>query len=314
MNGIEYATPRKSPFQAYAALLLAVAMLLAGAIAQNTEWFLIAILPLLLGVLLWRVSRYQIRFRLGPTALEVEVPKVELPYEEIVAVRRSRWKRSGEILAIASRDWLLELPNLPDFPVSEIESQVLARAVFLRTHQPPPEMSDYLQQQVALFGPAKVVVIPARAQRSSHAIPPERYRRNAVFLALLFTSIAWIPASGVGGGAIGGFAVLMLLLAAIGWLLSRAVVWNSPKKVPKKLWNSCLIFSPQGLAMMQGEYRGVLLWGDVRGAMEAKKDRSFRFRSLNAGVAVKLNGAELLIEDIYQESPQQIAGRIRQHI
>jgi hypothetical protein len=104
MNGTEYATPKKSAYPAYIAILLAVAMMIAGGITKNYEWILVAIFPLLLGLLLWRVSLYQIRFRFGPTAIEVEQPKVELPYKEIVAVRRSRWKdraRSWRLPAIA---------------------------------------------------------------------------------------------------------------------------------------------------------------------------------------------------------------------
>ena len=313
MNEIEYATPRKSAYPAYIALLLAVAMALAGALTKNYEWFAVAILPLLLGLLLWRVSCYQIRFRLGPTAIEIDRPKVEIPYSEVIAVRRSRWKRSGEILAIASPRCLLELPNVPGFPIAEIESNVLSRADSIRTYEPPLEMKEYLQQQLDLFGPQKVVVLPARRQTSSYEIPPARYRRNAIFLAMLLTSMIWIPAS-ERGGPMGVLAWLMLILSISGWALSRVVIKNSPKKVPQKLASSCLIFSPQGLAMMQGDYQGLLLWADVRDAVEAKKDRSFRFRSLNAGVSVKLTGAELLIDDIYQESPEQIAARIKQQI
>lgn len=314
MSGMEYATPRKSAYPAYIALLLGIAVVIAGALTENYEWLLLAVLPLLMGLLLWRVSRYQVRFRLGPTAIEIEQPKIELPYNEIVAVRRSRWKRSGEILAIASNRWLLELPNVPDFPISEIESLVLARADSLRTHEPPPEMREYFQQQLELFGPNKVAVIPARKQPSSYEIPPARYRRNAIFLSMFIASLIWIPASSMGNGAFAAFAGLMISFSIFGWALSRVVIWNSPKKVPQKLANSCLVFSPQGLAMMQGEYQGVLVWADVHNAVETRKDRSFQFRSRNAGVSVKLTGAELLIDDIYEESPEQIVKRIQQHL
>lgn len=317
MNGIEYATPRKSAYPAYIALLLAAAIATTGALTKNFDLFLVAVLPLLMGILLWNVSRYQIHLRLGPTAIEIQKPRVEIPYKEIAAVRRSRWKKSGQVLAIASNRWLLELPDVPGFPVSEIESHLLAHADSIRTYEPPTEMKEYVQQQLDLFGPNKVVVIPARKQSSSYEIQPARYRRNAIFLAMVITSFFWIPASNWGGGAIGPLAFLMLFVSAFAWAFSRVVVWNSPKKVPLKLANSCLVFSPQGLAMMQGDYQGVLLWADVRSAMEAKEVRSFRISSLNSlntGVIVKLNGAELPIADIYQESPQQIVTRIQQQI
>jgi hypothetical protein len=131
---------------------------------------------------------------------------------------------------------------------------------------------------------------------------------------MIITSIVWIPASSMGNGAIGAFAGLLIFFSIFGWALSRVVIWNSPKKVPQKLANSCLIFSPQGLAMMQGEYQGVLVWADVRNAVETRKDRSFQFRSRNAGVSVKLTGAELLIDDLYEESPEQLVKRIQQHL
>jgi|GEM_PF-5301105 len=314
MNGIEYATPRKSAYPAYIALVLAVAIATVGFLNENFGLLFLAVFPLLLGIFLWSVSRYQIRLRLGPTAIEIQRPSIEIPYDEIVAVRRSRWKRSGQVLAIASNRWLLQLPDVPGFPVSEIENHVLAHATSIRTNEPPKEMQEYVQQQLDLFGPNKVVVIPARKQISAYEIPPARYRRNAVFLALCISAVLWIPAADMGRTPFGFLAVLFLFISFFGFVFGRVVIWNSPMKVPPKLANSCLVFSPQGLAMMQGDYQGVLLWADVRGVMEAKKDRSFRIRSSNAGVFVKLNGADLPIDDIYQESPQQIATRIQQQI
>ena len=314
MNGIEYATPRKAAYPAYIALLLAVAIATTGVLTKHFDWLLVAVFPLLLGIFLWLVSRYQIRLRLGPKAIEIQRPKIEIPYDEIVAVRRSRWRRSGQVLAIASNRWLLQLPDVPGFPVSEIENHVLAHATSIRTHEAPTEMKEYVQQQLDLFGPSKVIVIPTRKQISSYEIPPARYRRNAIFLALFISAVLWIPAADMGKTPFGFFAVLFLFISFFGFVLSRVVIWNSPKKVPLKLANSCLVFSPQGLAMMQGDYQGVLLWADVRGVMEAKKDRSLRIGSHNTGVLVKLNGADLPIDDVYQESPQQIATRIQQQI
>lgn len=317
MIGREFQSATRWPWLAIFFLIAALFLFAIAVVTRESGWLAGAILPGLLAAFLWRASRSPLRIRLGQNELEVLSKQLVLPYNQIVALRRVARKGRSDLLAVATDRWLLELPDSASFPITEIETFLRARIPHFAARQPPAEMQEYYQHQVELFGNEKVAVIPARQQYSSFSIAPPRFRRNAIALACVLTGVAWIvygASMGEQKVAFAGFGAMMLVLILLVWAIVRVRPWASPRKVLPKLRNACLIISPQGLAMMQADMNGTLPWEEVLDVKETAIDRSFRIGSLPNSLLIKLHGAELLLPDIYQESPTEIAARLRSNL
>jgi hypothetical protein len=76
-----------------------------------------------------------------------------------------------------------------------------------------------------------------------------------------------------------------------------------------------LVISPSGLAMPQGDMKGRMYWGELRDSRLSRGIESFRFGGASgpAGIHLIVEGAEILVADIYDRPLPLIYGRIRRY-
>ena len=196
---------------------------------------------------------------------------------------------------------------------------------FLQSQLPPrPESSvptilaDYLDQQVAKFGPDKVTVIRAREDYT------ERWRLKArrwLATGILFTGITWFVV-GIAVlttnkraddyGAWAGFGFIVGFLGLIWYLAPRAFRSAPPMRLLAKYPNSCLIIAPPGIALVQGDTKGSLPWSEIT-QVKSRFSQWLRASRI-AGVQLQVRGAEIIIFDIYDRTPAEIEELFRRNL
>ena len=103
------------------------------------------------------------------------------------------------------------------------------------------------------------------------------------------------------------------------WLFVLLFVnsWNpDPRRGIKNSDGSSLIISPQGLALVQGNVAGELLWREVRGLKRRARERiriSAADTRVAPGLHLDVGGAAIWIADIYDQPLDVIEKRIRQY-
>ncbi len=183
--------------------------------------------------------------------------------------------------------WLLE--NLPPRPQPA----------------PHPEMEAFVQEQIGLFSADKVSIYRARSITSHKLIGRRLSRGLAWSYSFLVASPVLIALGVVNQGkwvAVSGFGVISLLVGMLLWLVFKPKPQAEQAAVPFKLRDSCLVLSPAGVALIQGDLRGTLAWEEVLGVNLIEQHRSFFISSLAAGLALKVRGADVMILSIY-DSP-----------
>ncbi len=81
-----------------------------------------------------------------------------------------------------------------------------------------------------------------------------------------------------------------------------------------KLWDGAgIVISPDGLALSQGDDKGVLQWKEVISAELSNHRVSFS-TGIVENILVKIEGAELKINNVYAQSLSTIESEINQHI
>ena len=79
--------------------------------------------------------------------------------------------------------------------------------------------------------------------------------------------------------------------------------------------NAALVMGPQGIALRQGPLNGKLGWSDIL-AISGQKTRRLGIGSrseLRAGIRLKIAGARVLIEDVYERPLAMIEAKLREY-
>jgi hypothetical protein len=315
MTELTIESPRPFPWGAVVFALLAAAGFTLAAATQSLHWALAATLPLMLAGAVALTGPPAFSGRLTSEGLEIGDGPSLIPFGHIQGLwsngkimRPEQMKRQRFTIDLAHLDGILRIP-----PPHHVRSSDLYRFLYEQlsasgSRSVNPEMLSYLQQQEGDFGADRVFTYVAR-----HYHPGRlgQSRRLAVVGAFLATGLVWavVGFSFKGGEAWGVFGCMMAFLS----LLFGLLFWNDARQAPGRIKNwrqSSLILSPVGLAMIQGEVRGEMRWDELRD-VKLKAESAMFSTSVGQGIILRVEGADLVIHDLYDRPLPLIQKQIR---
>jgi hypothetical protein len=158
-------------------------------------------------------------------------------------------------------------------------------------------LTEYLERETKRFGPERVASFCALRGRITSV--SRAYR--AILIGVTLAGAAWVAAgfSGFAESAWGGVGILCIIVG--GGLFATTFSEPADELLKRKWRNASLVVSPRGMAMVQGDLEGELLWQEVL-------DVRFRpgppgvpalFAILLPGVFLRVRGAWIFIADVY---------------
>lgn len=280
---------------------------------QSAHAAVFAILPLALGFAALLSGDPRVEFEVTADGLSLTAPDVAFVRYDDIRGLTAPVSGSGTDFAIQvyHTDGVLRIPAGLSVPSRELYEFLLDHLPPVEAANPdnvPAKLRDFLAEQLRLFGSEKVFVFRARA------FPPVfSYRRHVGYsLGVLLGALGWIvvgftlDASGVKGAAgWGGGGIVLFLLA----LLFTFLFWRASDRGRAGNWHeSCLIVSPAGIALLQGQLRGKMRWDEVR-AIEYPAKPRFGLTSAGSprsGIGLLVEGAYLIIADYYDRPLSKI--------
>ena len=270
------------------------------------ELALAGLLPLVVSVRLW-LTRAPFTARLVPEGVKLMPAGSLFRYEQIRAVwpvnERQRQRSGGRTFAIRVQhdDRELEIPARLNMASSEL-FDFLAGQVHVATSVPRNSgVADYFHRQLATFGAEHVWSFGART-RAVPMTDRRRFRNTYMMLALALVGILWIIAGAILHADVwAGVGGILLFCGLFGALLFFLAAKNRGPRI-KNWQNASLVISPLGFALAQGDLCGELRWKEIRDVR----------LNLGRGVLVRVNGAAILVADLYDAPIQVIHGRIEE--
>jgi hypothetical protein len=192
-----------------------------------------------------------------------------------------------------------------------------------------PQLNEHYAGQVETFGEDKVWVYQARPELS---LDPPKWGRY-VGPAMLLSAIAWF-AAGIHHPVWVVMAVILLIFTPIIWmsgyrrpkprlaqndnsqlmgfllfgLIGAVIMSNRQSKNSRELSIACLIISPAGIALSQGDLHGHMRWSELRN-VKIRRGSSFS----TPRIEVRIEGAKLNILDIYSSPLPDIHEQIEHY-
>jgi len=341
----------KSPLPIGAILWLTAAGAggVAGLVSGNAHFLMAALLPLMLAVVLgWRHPKGVV-VTLHETGIVTLDNQQAISYESMQAIaigdkllkayprtlmeassgRESRHHKTvlgravntkpdsiapGPIAVLHAGGYLF-LPEKMNVSSVELGKFLVGRLPQMPEKEVHPSLADYAQEQLAKFGPDKVVCIHQRD--SSHQSQPKN--NTSVFgLALLYSGIVWFVSSIVlmngdnqktveAFSAWLGVAILSIILGFLFWLARRR---KSDSKLIDPISNgrACIVLGPAGLGLAQGKLKGKLRWEEITGIKNGP-EKKFGRAGQNA-LQLSIIGGEIAILDVYDRSLTDVASLI----
>lgn len=289
--GKEVIAPARITWAAVWLLLTACAFLGIGFISQDFRPFVFLVpFPAAMALALWVSRSGTVRFLF--TEEGVQAAGLTLRYSEILGlyVPDDAPKRGNFAVHLLHDAGHLLIPEsitpssleLFDF----LDSQPLGQKILPPVHS---VFQNFLRQQMLLYGEKKIHVYSAAS-----SLPGYRYLRfwTCFVIALLVTGISWtVLPSLVLGDRQSEWAVvgIVVTIVAIFFLAICAVARWSPRRPVKNWQRSCLIVTPSGLALIQGDLQGELRWEEVRDLIQRK-----------GTVILKVEGAQIVLHDVFR--------------
>jgi hypothetical protein len=299
---------------AAAGLDVAAAVTGASALAVLSAWPWLAALLMLPA---WP-RRFEARFT--ETALEVIVPPLVVPYADLEGLRAPRplnpykaGKRRYPI-QILHAGGVLHIPAALNVPSDQVFAFLYQQIPAGGDRDVPDDLRDFLVRKERAYGRERVWACTAR----THLGKGRRYLRAAAFfLALALAGVFWVVwglnrrQEGWVAAAIP--ALFLGLLFAVLFCLDSL---RGSGTVRVKGWQrSGLVVAPDGLALVQGDLTGQLRWDEVRDVTLGRGSRGFFYTEpgqLGTGIRLKVEGAVILIADIYNRPLFAIYQKIRE--
>jgi hypothetical protein len=294
-------------------LAVALASLVTAVVSRRADWAVAAVLPASLGFALTRLRDGRIAVRFTEDGLDLESPGRSIPYRSVHEVwplcdlAPNRPLPDTFEIQIQHEAGRLVLPARLSLPSDDVYR-------FLRGQLPPggsravpPPLQDYLQRQEQTFGADKVWSYAARRGAWFRG----RRRLRAAGQAVLWSSLAWIAVAIVTATPAWLIGTLLGLPLGAALLGSSSFGASSPRL---RHWRQAgLVISPLGFALQQDDLRGETRWEEIL-------DVTFRRRSQRVtvhssaqtarGLALKVEGAVILIADVYDRPLLEIHDRI----
>jgi hypothetical protein len=294
-------------------LFLAVAM-----ISGSPHWAVFAVMPAAIALALWLTRPRPFVADLTEHGLEVHEPELSLPYEAITGLMVEGSPTASRVpVYLHHAGGMLRVPARLTIPSRELISFLIARIPPSGSRDLPEPLLPYLQGQESQFGPDKVFSYRARKYPDFRA----RRRAAAVCLAIALAGLAWVVLGTIGVQVIGAardndyvmWIVFGVMIAFFFGLLAGAFRLGGGTLRLKNWRASGLVITPSGLALAQGDMRGQLRWDELRNVQYRHKTPWFQFesRAPTRGIILSVEGAEILIADIYDRPLPLIYKQIR---
>jgi hypothetical protein len=257
-----------------------------------------------IGVALALVCSYDyfrpVRFRVSTEGISCSRPRSFAAFEDIRAVVRSDADRRGEFPIFVVYDKrLMAIPARLTCDSKELFSLLRSRVVAATELPPTPSLFDpFLKQQQMVYPSDQIHVFFG----SSKSRRPTGVRNILKFiLALLLPMPLWIGLA-VANPRMEVFTAMSIasgIFAVIMGLIAIPVAFG--RRRVKKADEAVLIITPGGLALSQADLRGELRWSEVQKIRHQSYNSSFQFQltAQPPGLAIRVQGADILIADIY---------------
>jgi hypothetical protein len=300
--------------------VIAAAMLVAAAALANFHIFMLGLAPLWLALALLLKRPTSQSLVLEENQILSLGTQLSVEYAAIRSVAIG--DKSPEIgspdltpgpIRILHDQGQILLPESTNLPSMEVYRFLVSRIPSRPEREVNPSLAEHASEQTAKFGTEKVVVIH---QRDPSIKFHDRAKLNILGRVMVFSGLIWllimilyelnaeVPESHVAWLGVGVFC---LLLGALFWLLA-SVQPSKKRKHRAKYGRACIVVTPAGFAMDQGDLVGKLRWDEITGIKNASdgKWKGSREGPLHVSVA----GGEVVILDLYEKSLVEIASLI----
>jgi hypothetical protein len=302
------------------------AVLAAGLVQGNWHFTLAAVPELALAAALLAFRPAAFEGEITETGLRVGGIGVEVPYASIQSVTLNGIAQDPDApklkagpIVIMHREGSLEIPARTDMPVKDLYRCLIDRTEGSGDRRVGDLLMQYLTREEHMFGADRVLTFRAREQLGRR---PSTRREQACCLALALSGIFWIAASlylwrGPRQDPMPWppLGILLALVGALAWLVSLLAGRHMDANF--RGWrNACLVLSPTGLALVQGETQGQMRWDELHEATLSNR-RPFitaaAGENLPGGLQLVVAGARIRVADVYDRPLPAIARSIRRY-
>jgi hypothetical protein len=287
-------------------LLAAAALGVLAVVTADVNWAVLSALPWSVALLLWLARARPFAVRFTEDALEVDEPPLVVPYKDLQGLlapgRPANPFKTGRRsygIQVIHPGGVLRVPARLNVPSDDVFVFLYRQFSPCGSRDVPAALANYLRRQESEFGPEHVWTYRARAHRGHGEAP--RWLA-AFFLALVLCGCFWVVwgiAGHVGGWAAGGGVLLLFgaLFSLIVWLVGH----NPQGAVALKNWRrSGLVIAPDGLALVQGDMSGELVWEELRDVKLSKGIGPWKDSNSTApAIVLQVKGAVITIADVY---------------
>ncbi|MGO9469427.1 MAG: hypothetical protein ACLQIB_54365 [Isosphaeraceae bacterium] len=284
----------------------------------GTHWLLTgAALPLALGgslCLFGRERSLTATFREHGLEVEDAGPPVLVPYASIQNITAggrladpAEFRKASCPIEVAHDGGLLQIPSRLNFPSHEVYRFLAKRVPDRGGRDVNPVLAEYLEDQERRFGQDGVRTYRAASRR----LRGGRRGYRAFLFGLMGTGAAW-TAAGFSGFDETAWGAAGIICAFLGAILYAASFGEGIREI--KNWKKAsLVIGPEGMAMVQGDIQGEVLWPELLQIRFNARPRGFTLgnqRAMLPGILLKVKGANIVIADIYDRPLYVIYHRI----
>ncbi len=279
---------------------LAILFLVAWLATSNPHFGMATILPTLLAIVCFFTTPGRFVVELTARGLVLVDQSIEIPYSAIQSVTLAGRAQAPDkpltpgAVVVVWEHGVVEIPRPVDIPSIELYRWILSRVPACGSRDVQPELADHVSDQVMRFGWERVWTFRGRAKLGGR---PSTRRGQCVGVAMIMSGILCIVAMVIQSDTKLdpwiGFATFAILIGILTWLISLSLQRHPAQRV-KRYSQASLVVSPLGIAMVQGDVRGVLEWREVRDVQLNEKSGGRA-----AGIRVLVEGAVIQVADVY---------------
>jgi hypothetical protein len=295
--------------------VIAAAMLAVAVGTSNVHWAMGAVAPLVLALVFWFRRPRRVQMLVDARGLFLLHGGGFIPYESVseITVNGGAWSPQAApslrsaLVVHHHNDERLTIPSMMNVSAAEFHEHLKAKMPAPPERPCPPALADYVAEKSAKFGREKVEVVHARRRFYTSA----QWRNlRAVLLGIILTSAAWFVFAALGQAWLGRRDDLeMWMVAAFVGLIAAFPFWilaslraTASSKTRKAASGACVVLTPAGMAMVQGDLQGALRWDEITKVAHVPG---------GSVLGLLVRGGKLDVLDVYDRSLDEIAMRIR---
>jgi hypothetical protein len=287
------------------------------------HYLIASILPWTMSAVLWLRRPAPVAVLVDQDALRRLDARPEIAYESLRAVTvpgapgaASQAIGWPQPLVIHHDAGHLLLPPVMNVPPQELY-EFLQSKVPKRDTSVHAALEGFYREQVSKFGESKVHVTNTRvASRTPHPFSTSAKVGMGLFFGGVLTFAAGVAVVATGHEDLGYevwivVGVLLFIAGGIFWLASRSYS-SQPNRALARNPDACIVISPGGLAMVQGDMRGTLRWEEITGTRMG----AARFLDMpnQKGLELSIRGGRIIVYDIYDLPLPEVDRLIQQNL